>query len=237
MAARKKQIKNILKRYPLAKFILFFVSIFIGFILGVKREYLSFGGDQTSAVRLGKNDVISSRELKKLFESQPADAGVSQEDSLTMINVHTPYEGEIAGTDTFIEYDSITASEARLPKDKNASIVLYCKSGNMSEQALKTLKGMGYKNVKHLDGGMDAWKKDGNELLDLSGLPGQVLPESGFELPISWGDIAPRLVELGVIDKEKFEKAVGMGEEEKMVFEGKKDQPIKINAQNSQFVV
>ena len=65
--------------------------------------------------------MISSRELKKLFESQPADAGVSQEDSLTMINVHTPYEGEIAGTDTFIEYDSIKASEARLPKDKNAS--------------------------------------------------------------------------------------------------------------------
>ncbi len=42
----------------------------------------------------------------------------------TMINVHTPYEGEIAHTDAFIPYDEMKANEASLPKDKNTPIVL-----------------------------------------------------------------------------------------------------------------
>jgi hypothetical protein len=107
----------------------------------------------------------------------------------------------------------------------------------MSAQALNTLKDMGYKNARHLEGGMDAWKNSKFELLDLSSLPGQVLPEEGFELPISWGDIGPKLVQLGVIDKNKFEKAVTIGEIEKQIFEGRSDIPVRISAKNSQFVV
>jgi len=188
----------------------------------------------SKASKLSASEKLSSKDLKKVLEDE---ASLPVEKDITFINVHTPYEGEIAGTDTFIEYDSLIANESKLPTDKNAVIVLYCKSGNMSTQALSTLKNMGYKNVRHLEGGMDAWKKQGYDLLDLSSLPNQVLPESGFELPISWGDLGPRLIQLGVIDKAKFEKAVAMGDAEKQIFEGRADIPIRINASNSQFVV
>uniref|UniRef100_UPI00054CC302 rhodanese-like domain-containing protein n=1 Tax=Mycobacterium tuberculosis TaxID=1773 RepID=UPI00054CC302 len=38
-------------------------------------------------------------------------------------------------------------------------IVLYCKSGIRSAQALTTLKAAGLHNVKHLDGGIAEWTR------------------------------------------------------------------------------
>jgi rhodanese-related sulfurtransferase len=45
--------------------------------------------------------------------------------------------------------------------DKNASVVVYCKSGGRSCLATYTLVRMGYKNVKSMDGGWKAWAKAG----------------------------------------------------------------------------
>ena len=222
------------KNQNLIKFLIFTGLILFGFFLGNNLETVVNFQLPSKASKLSASEKLSSKDLKKVLEDE---ASLPVEKDITFINVHTPYEGEIAGTDTFIEYDSLIANESKLPTDKNAVIVLYCKSGNMSTQALSTLKNMGYKNVRHLEGGMDAWKKQGYDLLDLSSLPNQVLPESGFELPISWGDLGPRLIQLGVIDKAKFEKAVAMGDAEKQIFEGRADIPIRINASNSQFVV
>ncbi len=221
MAGRKK------KSDFLGKFLIFLSLVLFGFMLGGNLNEIRNAKIIGWMDRGSLSGTISPKELEKKLQYK----------DFVLINVHTPYEGEIAKTDAFIEYDSIKANTTRLPADKNAKIVLYCKSGNMSSQALKTLKGMGYTNVYYLSGGMDAWKKAGYEILDLSDLPNQVLPEEGFVLPVSWGDIATRLIELGVIDKTKFEKAVIMGEAEKAVFEGKSDTPIRIDSKNSQFVV
>jgi len=45
--------------------------------------------------------------------------------------------------------------------DKNASVVMYCKTGGRSSLATYTLVKMGYKNVKSMDGGWKAWSKAG----------------------------------------------------------------------------
>ena len=65
----------------------------------------------------------------------------------------------------------------------------------------------------------------------------EVLPQEGFSLPISWGNIGPKLVELGVIDSEKFEQAVKLTDEEREILTKGKDVSVKINSANSQFVV
>jgi len=82
------------------------------------------------------------------------------------INVHIPYEGEIEGTDLFIPYDKIEQHLDQLPANKNARVVLYCRSGRMSEEAASTLVQLGYTDVWNLDGGMIAWKQAGYPILE-----------------------------------------------------------------------
>ena len=81
-----------------------------------------------------------------------------------VVNVHEPYEGEIAGTDALIPYDRI-ADDPRLPDAKDTEILLYCRTGRMSESAARTLMGERYTNVAHLAGGMQAWSAAGHDIL------------------------------------------------------------------------
>jgi phage shock protein E len=84
----------------------------------------------------------------------------------TLVNVHIPYEGEIAGTDLFVPYNQMEQNIARLPADKSARIVLYCRSGSMSTAASKTLVRLGFTNVWNLAGGMIEWKSQGYPMLN-----------------------------------------------------------------------
>lgn len=82
-----------------------------------------------------------------------------------LINVHIPYEGELEGTDLFIPYDEIGQHLNELPADKDAQIVLYCRSGNMSAQAARDLVQLGYTDVWDVEGGMVDWAASGRTVL------------------------------------------------------------------------
>lgn len=85
--------------------------------------------------------------------------------SFPLINVHVPYEGEIEKTDAFIVYDEIEENLEKLPQDKATQVVLYCRSGRMSQIAAETLVKLGYTNVWNLDRGMIGWEQAGYPLL------------------------------------------------------------------------
>jgi rhodanese-related sulfurtransferase len=91
-------------------------------------------------------------------------AALDQPDAYTVINVHIPYEGEVPNTDGQIAYNNIDALTAAL-LDRNAPIILYCRSGRMSEEASRALVALGYTNVVDVPGGMNAWTDSGRDLL------------------------------------------------------------------------
>jgi len=85
----------------------------------------------------------------------------------TLLNVKTPYIGEIQGTDLYIPYTQLAARAGELPADKGARIVVYCRSGNESAIAAQTLLDLGYTDIQNLDRGMNAWSASGRTLVNL----------------------------------------------------------------------
>lgn len=81
------------------------------------------------------------------------------------INVHVPFEGDIAGTDLSIPFDRIAEQAGRLPADRTVPIAIYCRTGPMSATAAEALRSLGYTDVVELQGGMKAWQASGRPLV------------------------------------------------------------------------
>jgi len=66
-----------------------------------------------------------------------------------------------------------------------------------------------------------------------------VMPADGYETQLTWGDLGKRLVEIGAIDKEKYQEIFNSntnGQQEMAVLDGE-DRKITINENNSRFIV
>lgn len=85
--------------------------------------------------------------------------------NFTLIDVHTPYQGEIPKTDEVLPYDRLANFANRLPQDKSAPIVVYCMGSEMGQIAAQTLVQMGYTQVTQYEGGMIGWHAAGGQLI------------------------------------------------------------------------
>lgn len=95
--------------------------------------------------------IISATELNRIMQNE----------DIVLVDVHTPEQQPIKGTDLFIPYNEIEKYKDKFPKDKNTAIYLYCEGGPMGNAAARTLYELGYGHLFNLEGGAKAWRKAG----------------------------------------------------------------------------
>jgi rhodanese-related sulfurtransferase len=129
-----------------------FILIFLAAVILVGCQSKSVTGETVTAAG-GSYQNITSDQLNAMLKNK----------DFVFVNVHIPFAGNIANTDLSIPYDQISIPEnlSQLPDDKNAKVVLYCRSGRMSEIAAVELVSLGYTNIWNLIGGTVEWEQAG----------------------------------------------------------------------------
>jgi molybdopterin/thiamine biosynthesis adenylyltransferase/rhodanese-related sulfurtransferase len=117
-------------------------------------DYESFCGVVSDdAQQAAAGSTITPRELKEMFD---------RGEKFELIDVREPHEYEIVKIEgsKLIPKDRILSGEAlaELPQDRQ--IVLHCKSGARSAEALAALHKAGFSNAVHLGGGVLGWARD-----------------------------------------------------------------------------
>jgi rhodanese-related sulfurtransferase len=125
----------------------------------------TFGG--TSNPSPSPSGMVVASQAVRWTDVAPDQLAVMLEHKdFTLVDVKTPYVGEIDGTDLYIPYDQLAARASQLPANKAAKILVYCRSGVQSAQAAQTLLSLGYTNIWNLAGGMNAWQQSGRAIVD-----------------------------------------------------------------------
>jgi adenylyltransferase/sulfurtransferase len=92
--------------------------------------------------------TISVQELKTRLDKG---------DKLVLLDVREDWEYNLAKIDGSVLIPLGTLPQSLGKLDPNAEIVAYCHHGMRSADAISFLHQQGYKNLKNLVGGIDAW--------------------------------------------------------------------------------
>ena len=97
---------------------------------------------------------ITSGELESMLANK----------DFVLIDVHTPEQRHIPGTDFMAPYNEVEKIEMVLD-NKDIKVLLYCRSGSMSKIAAQELVDRGYSNVYELTGGLHDWTSRGRDTI------------------------------------------------------------------------
>jgi rhodanese-related sulfurtransferase len=84
-----------------------------------------------------------------------------------LLDVRTPEEcseGIIAGA-TLLDYSAPGFMEGIKKLDRDRPVYVYCASGGRSRQTMTRMKGLGFKEVHDLEGGIGAWTTSGQPVV------------------------------------------------------------------------
>jgi rhodanese-related sulfurtransferase len=100
-------------------------------------------------------ELVSPADAAQVIEDDPA--------GLVVLDIRTPEEFNEARLADAVNVDFYDADFADQldALDKNDPYVMYCRSGNRSSEAIKTMKDLGFVEVYEIDGGIANWYDSG----------------------------------------------------------------------------
>jgi rhodanese-related sulfurtransferase len=129
--------------------------------------------ERTDMAKTFKQMVAEARESAEVITPQEAQKRMQQNPQTLVVDVREPDErkanGAVPGSMNIplgvlpLRADTELAEQFREAKlqDRSTPVITTCGGGGQGALAAKTLKDMGFTNVAIMDGGTNAWKKDG----------------------------------------------------------------------------
>ena len=129
------------------KYVLIFLLSFFAFHAEIEAQTIQ--KDSIQVLSLAEFEKMSAKRKSKILD------------------VRTPEEvaeGHLLGSTTvnFLSPDFSTEIQAL---SKNKTYLLYCRSGTRTRKAADAMQKMGFKHVYMLEGGINAWKDAGKEVV------------------------------------------------------------------------
>jgi len=124
-----------------------FAALAVGYLVLQSQGFLGQGGAEGVP-------RVSAPEFKQLLEKTP---------DAILLDVRTPEEyreGHLAKS-ILIPVDRVASSAPGVLTKKDVPLLVYCRSGNRSQSAVRTLKKLGYTNVTELSTGIIGWSRAG----------------------------------------------------------------------------
>jgi adenylyltransferase/sulfurtransferase len=113
-------------------------------------DYEQFCGIVPEPVNSGHNpDEVTVEDMKKALETPSL--------GIRVIDVREPDEQEIARVAGVPLFPLSRLPQLFMDLDPNTQIYIHCKSGKRSMKALEFLRQQGFKYVKSVQGGIEAW--------------------------------------------------------------------------------
>lgn len=111
---------------------------------------------EASVLSMSQSSTLDPKSFKEKLSADP---------SIVLLDVRTPAEateGIIPGA-VVMDFNAKDFNSKVSKLEKNKTYLVYCKVGGRSSKAVSLMESKGIKNVYHLDGGYDAWIKNGFE--------------------------------------------------------------------------
>jgi rhodanese-related sulfurtransferase len=138
--------KDTKKKSRNAQVLVVFILVVIALLVSACGNLLQYEADTDVSNPPGKNKRISVEEAYQLFQ-----------DGVFVLDVRTPEEwitGHIPGA-TLIPLDELAVRSGELPVGE--PILIYCRSGNRSLEAMNMLGSVGFRDLSSMDGGIKDW--------------------------------------------------------------------------------
>ena len=110
---------------------------------------------------------LSSSSGWQRVDVEEFDQTIEDHPGALLLDVRTQTEWEQDGhleNATLIPHTELEARGEELPSEKDSMILLYCRSGNRSQDAAQTLLDLGFTNIIELESGINGWKDAGKQV-------------------------------------------------------------------------